>query len=82
MDSTPSPSSSSPFDLVSSALGRYVPRGGAAAAAGPANEQGDRTTRQRVPDSPAADRRDQILVPHENRDMTYMILGHNATSGR
>ncbi|WP_399881661.1 SpoIIE family protein phosphatase [Streptomyces sp. BBFR51] len=34
MDSTPSPSSSSPFDLVSSALGQYIPRGGAAAAAG------------------------------------------------
>ncbi|MEV8566136.1 SpoIIE family protein phosphatase [Streptomyces sp. NPDC051322] len=41
MDSTPSPSSSSPFDLVSSALGHYLPRGGAAAAAGPADSQGE-----------------------------------------
>ncbi|MFI9256178.1 SpoIIE family protein phosphatase [Streptomyces sioyaensis] len=61
MDSTPSPSSSSPFDLVSSALGRYIPRGGATAAAGTADAQGDRTTRQRVPDNPAAGRQDQIL---------------------
>ncbi|GGJ08448.1 ATP-binding SpoIIE family protein phosphatase [Streptomyces brasiliensis] len=61
MDSTPSPSSSSPFDLVSSALERYIPRGGAAAAAGPADAQGDHTTRQRVPDTPAAGRQDQIL---------------------
>lgn len=61
MDSTPSPSSSSPFDLVSGALGRYIPRGGAAAAAGTADAQGDRTTRQRVPDNPAAGRQDQIL---------------------
>ncbi|MFI5673535.1 ATP-binding SpoIIE family protein phosphatase [Streptomyces cellulosae] len=61
MDSTPSPSSSSPFDLVSSALGRYVPRGAAAAGARPANGQGDRTTRRRVSDNPAADPQDQIL---------------------
>ncbi|MFG2602321.1 SpoIIE family protein phosphatase [Streptomyces sp. NPDC048514] len=62
MDSTPSPTPSSPFDLVSSALGRYVPRGGAAAADGPAADApGDRGTRRRVPDTPAADRQDQIL---------------------
>ncbi|MFG2882723.1 SpoIIE family protein phosphatase [Streptomyces sp. NPDC048297] len=61
MDSTPSPSSSSPFDLVSSALGRYIPRGGAAAGAGRAQAQGGGTSRQRVPDSPAAGRQDQIL---------------------
>lgn len=62
MDSTPSPSSSSPFDLVSSALGRYIPRGGSAAAADPADAPGDRTTRPRVTGSPAAaDRHDQIL---------------------
>ncbi|MGX1852480.1 SpoIIE family protein phosphatase [Streptomyces sp. NPDC055299] len=61
MDSTPSPSSSSSFDLVSGALGRYIPRGGAAAAAGPAPAQGDRTTRRRVPDDPAVSRQDQIL---------------------
>ncbi|RXS87563.1 phosphatase [Streptomyces sp. TM32] len=61
MDSTPSRSSSSAFDLVSSALGRYIPRRGAAAAAGPADAQGDRTTRPRVPDNQAAGRQDQIL---------------------
>ncbi|MFI1165747.1 SpoIIE family protein phosphatase [Streptomyces sp. NPDC020801] len=61
MDSTTSPSSSSPFDLVSSALGRYIPRGGAAAAADPADAQGDRTTRQRVPGNAAASGQDQIL---------------------
>ncbi|MEV6054321.1 SpoIIE family protein phosphatase [Streptomyces sp. NPDC052107] len=60
MDSTPSPSSSSPFGLVSSALGRYIPRGGAAAAAGPAGAQGDRTTRPAVLD-PAAGGQEQIL---------------------
>ncbi|MGX1267890.1 SpoIIE family protein phosphatase [Streptomyces phaeoluteigriseus] len=61
MDSTPSSSSSSPFDLVSSALGRYVPRGGAAAGGGPSHAPGDRATRRGVPDDPAADRQDQIL---------------------
>ncbi|MFJ7151588.1 SpoIIE family protein phosphatase [Streptomyces sp. NPDC100445] len=61
MDSTPSSSSSSPFELVSGALGRYIPRGGASAAAGPGGAQGDRTVRARVPDGPADDRQDQIL---------------------
>ncbi|MER6568779.1 SpoIIE family protein phosphatase [Streptomyces sp. NPDC001093] len=61
MDSTPSPSSSSPFDLVSSALGRYIPRGGAAAAAGPADTRDDRTTRRPAPGNPAAGGQDQIL---------------------
>ncbi|MFH8658502.1 ATP-binding SpoIIE family protein phosphatase [Streptomyces afghaniensis] len=61
MDSTPSPSSSSAYDLVSRALGRYIPRGGAAAAASPADTEGERTTRRRVPDTPAAGRQDQIL---------------------
>lgn len=61
MDATPSPSSSSSFDLVSSALGRYIPRGGATAAVGSAEAQGDRTIRQRVPDNLAAGRQDQIL---------------------
>ncbi|MEU0192205.1 SpoIIE family protein phosphatase, partial [Streptomyces afghaniensis] len=61
MDSTPSPSSSSAFELVSSALGRYIPRGGAAASAGPAEAQGDRTTHLRVPDTPAAGHQEQIL---------------------
>ncbi|MFE9450291.1 SpoIIE family protein phosphatase [Streptomyces sp. NPDC006739] len=61
MDSTPSPSSPSPFDLVSSALGRYIPRGGAAPAAGPDDERGERPARPRVPDDPAAGRQDRIL---------------------
>ncbi|MGV9558341.1 SpoIIE family protein phosphatase [Streptomyces sp. NPDC003522] len=55
MDSTPSPSS--PFELVSSALGRYIPGGGSAAAGG----QDDRTVRRRVPDDPETGRQDQIL---------------------
>ncbi|MFE5889640.1 SpoIIE family protein phosphatase [Streptomyces sp. NPDC056468] len=62
MDSTPSRSSSSAFHLVSRALGRYIPRGGAAAGpAGPADEQGDRTPRHPVSDSPAASQQEQIL---------------------
>ncbi|WP_333760858.1 ATP-binding SpoIIE family protein phosphatase [Streptomyces sp. IBSBF 2390] len=61
MDSTPSPSSSSPFELVSSALERYIPRGGAAAAGGPVEAQGDRASGRRVPDNGAAGRQDQIL---------------------
>ncbi|OIK27457.1 ATP-binding SpoIIE family protein phosphatase [Streptomyces malaysiense] len=61
MDSTPSPSSSSPFELVSSALGRYLPRGGAAAAGVPAEARGDRARGRRVSDDGAADRQDQIL---------------------
>lgn len=61
MDSTPSPSSSSPFELVSSALGRYIPRGGATAADGPVEAQGERATGRRVPDNGAAGRQDQIL---------------------
>ncbi|WP_037606087.1 ATP-binding SpoIIE family protein phosphatase [Streptacidiphilus rugosus] len=61
MDSTPSPSSSSPFDLVSSALERSLPRGGAGAAAGPAQAQGDRATREGLPGNSADGRHDQIL---------------------
>ncbi|MFJ9737173.1 SpoIIE family protein phosphatase [Streptomyces sp. NPDC101166] len=61
MDSTPSPSSSSAFDLVSSALGRYIPRGGAAAAVGPVDAQGDRANRRRGSDGPTGGRQDQIL---------------------
>ncbi|NEE15862.1 SpoIIE family protein phosphatase [Streptomyces sp. SID7499] len=60
MDSTPSPSSSSAFDLVSRALGRYIPRGGAAAPVGTAETQGDRSGRQPA-DNPAAGRQEQIL---------------------
>ncbi|GEC06203.1 hypothetical protein SSP24_38580 [Streptomyces spinoverrucosus] len=60
MDATPSPSSSSPFDMVSSALGQYIPRGGAAAARG-ADEQGERAVRQYVPADPAPGRQEQIL---------------------
>ncbi|MFH8497283.1 ATP-binding SpoIIE family protein phosphatase [Streptomyces coeruleorubidus] len=61
MDATPSPSSSSPFDMVSSALGQYIPRGAAAEAAGPAVSQGDRAARQRVPANPTPGRQEQIL---------------------
>ncbi|MFI6374363.1 SpoIIE family protein phosphatase [Streptomyces sp. NPDC050546] len=61
MDSTPSPSSASPFDMVSGALGQYIPRGGAAAAAGAADPQGDSAARRRVPAHPAPGRQEQIL---------------------
>ncbi|MFF4659050.1 SpoIIE family protein phosphatase [Streptomyces sp. NPDC001381] len=61
MDATSSPSSSSPFDMVSSALGQYIPRGGAAAPAGSADSQDDRTARQRVPADPASRPQEQIL---------------------
>ncbi|MFC8146459.1 SpoIIE family protein phosphatase [Streptomyces paradoxus] len=57
MDSTPPPSSSSAFDLVSRALGRYIPHGGAAAA----EPRGDRTARRQAPDTPAAGGQEQIL---------------------
>ncbi|CAM5290800.1 SpoIIE family protein phosphatase OS=Streptomyces tendae OX=1932 GN=GUR47_35675 PE=4 SV=1 [Streptomyces tendae] len=60
MDSTPSPSSSSPFDLVSSALGQYIPHGGAAAA-GSAESQGDPGGDQPEHDHPAGGRPEQIL---------------------
>ncbi|MEU6474088.1 SpoIIE family protein phosphatase [Streptomyces massasporeus] len=60
MDSTPSPSSSSAFDLVSRALGRYIPRGGAAAPAGNDEAQDDRGPR-RLPENPASGRQEQIL---------------------
>ncbi|MFH8441568.1 SpoIIE family protein phosphatase [Streptomyces sp. NPDC018026] len=60
MDSTPSPSSSSPFDLVSSALGRYIPRGGAAAA-GPAESPDDSGGHRPEHDRPPAGRPEQIL---------------------
>ncbi|MFE5759421.1 SpoIIE family protein phosphatase [Streptomyces massasporeus] len=60
MDSTPSPSSSSAFDLVSRALGRYIPRGGAAAPAGDDEAQDDRGPR-RLPENPASGRQEQIL---------------------
>ncbi|MEV5759325.1 SpoIIE family protein phosphatase [Streptomyces tendae] len=59
MDSTPSPSSSSPFDLVSSALGRYIPRG--PAAAGPAESRGDPAAGQPEHEHPAGGPPEQIL---------------------
>ncbi|WP_432118791.1 SpoIIE family protein phosphatase [Streptomyces sp. bgisy032] len=61
MDSTPSPSSSSAFDLVSRALGRYIPRAGAAAPTGSADAREDRPAPRRVVDSPEAGRQEQIL---------------------
>ncbi|WP_282083701.1 SpoIIE family protein phosphatase [Streptomyces tendae] len=60
MDSTPSPSSSSPFDLVSSALGRYIPRGGAAAAGSP-EQRGDPAEGGPEHGHPAGGRPEQIL---------------------
>lgn len=71
MDSTPSPSPSSPFDLVSSALGRYAPRGGAAAArAGSGEAEGERAGRRPVSDDPGEGRADQILgVVNLDRDL-------------
>ncbi|MFI0574643.1 SpoIIE family protein phosphatase [Streptomyces tendae] len=59
MDSTPSPSSSSPFDLVSSALGRYIPRG--SAAAGPAEPRGDPAAGRPEHEHPAGGPPEQIL---------------------
>ncbi|MFJ8595212.1 SpoIIE family protein phosphatase [Streptomyces sp. NPDC093598] len=59
MDSTPSPSSSSAFDLVSRALGRYIPRGGAAG------------TRTQASENPAAGRQEQILgAVNLDKDLT------------
>ncbi|GAA2254119.1 ATP-binding SpoIIE family protein phosphatase [Streptomyces indiaensis] len=59
MDSTPSPppSSSSAFELVSRALGRYIPQGGAS----PADAPRERAPRERVLDDPAAGGQEQIL---------------------
>jgi len=59
MDST-SPSSASPFDMVSGALGRYMP-GEGAAAAGSADQQDDSAARQRVDPDTAPGRPEQIL---------------------
>ncbi|WP_458247190.1 SpoIIE family protein phosphatase [Streptomyces sp. MAI_2237] len=61
MDSTPPPSSASPFDMVSSALGKYMPADGAAAAAGSADAQGDNAARHPAPADPAPARQEQIL---------------------
>ncbi|MEU0967333.1 SpoIIE family protein phosphatase [Streptomyces sp. NPDC005917] len=61
MDSTPSPSSASPFDMVSGALGQYIPGGGAAAAGGTADPQGDSAARQRVQANATPSRQEQIL---------------------
>ncbi|EGX58452.1 hypothetical protein SZN_17812 [Streptomyces zinciresistens K42] len=59
MGSTPSPSSSSAFDLVSRALGRYIPSD--EAAGGPAGTQGGHGTAHPVPDSPGSGHQEQIL---------------------
>ncbi|WP_328540548.1 ATP-binding SpoIIE family protein phosphatase [Streptomyces sp. NBC_00344] len=89
MDSTPSPSSSSPFDLVSSALGRYIPRGGEAAA-GPADSQGERTARPSQ-HAGTAGRQEQILgAVNLDRDLRItrcnldapVFAGLNAVTGR
>ncbi|MFD8236578.1 SpoIIE family protein phosphatase [Streptomyces sp. NPDC059696] len=61
MDSTPSPSpppsSSSAFELVSHALGRYIPQGGTSAADAPRES----APRERVQEDPADGRQEQIL---------------------
>ncbi|MFJ7073544.1 SpoIIE family protein phosphatase [Streptomyces sp. NPDC098781] len=61
MDSTPSRSSRSPFDMVSGALGQYIPRGAAPAAAGSADPQGGSAARQRVQTTTPPGRQEQIL---------------------
>ncbi|WP_416530038.1 SpoIIE family protein phosphatase [Streptomyces coelicoflavus] len=77
MDSTPPSSSSSPFDLVSSALGRYIPRG-QASGPDPAAAQADPAGHPAEHDLPAAGPQEQILgavnldrelrVTHRNLD--------------
>lgn len=57
----PTPSSASPFDMVSSALGQYMPVDGAAAAAGSADPQGDNAARRDVSDNPTPAGQEQIL---------------------
>ncbi|AQS67739.1 SpoIIE family protein phosphatase [Streptomyces pactum] len=70
MDSTPSSSSSSPFDLVSSALGQYIPRDAAAAAAGSADSPGEGTAPRQEPANHTARRQEQILgVVNLDRDL-------------
>ncbi|MER7936317.1 MULTISPECIES: SpoIIE family protein phosphatase [unclassified Streptomyces] len=68
MDSTPSPtpSSSSPFDMVSSALGRYVPQAPAERAARP----------QPAQDLPESGRQDRILGV-VNLDKDLLVLRRN-----
>ncbi|MFE2512015.1 SpoIIE family protein phosphatase [Streptomyces naganishii] len=63
MHSTPSSSSPSPspFEMVSGALERHIPGGGAAASGDPGDTQGNHLTSRRVPDDAAAGRQDQIL---------------------
>ncbi|MFR9796510.1 SpoIIE family protein phosphatase [Streptomyces sp. MS06] len=62
MDSTPPPSSPSSFNLVSSALGRYIPRNGKAAASGAAEARDARgNDREGGSGVPGPDRQDQIL---------------------
>jgi serine phosphatase RsbU (regulator of sigma subunit)/anti-sigma regulatory factor (Ser/Thr protein kinase) len=61
MDSTPSSSSPSAFDLVSSALGRYIPRRGAAPGAGSGDAKGERTAGRYAPDNAVVGPQDQIL---------------------
>ncbi|MGW2565714.1 SpoIIE family protein phosphatase [Streptomyces sp. NPDC001537] len=60
MDSTPSSSSASPFDMVSGALGRYMP-GEGAPAAGSADQQDDSAAHPRPAADAAPGRPEQIL---------------------
>ncbi|MEV8123602.1 SpoIIE family protein phosphatase [Streptomyces sp. NPDC085944] len=77
MDSTPPSSSSSSFNLVSSALGRYIPRG-QAAGSDPAGSKADHAGQPPEHDLPATGPQEQILgavnldrelrVTHRNLD--------------
>ncbi|MFF9408061.1 SpoIIE family protein phosphatase [Streptomyces anandii] len=90
MDSTPSPSSPSPFEMVSGALGRHIPGGGAAAAGAPDDAQDNHITSRRQPDDAAAGRQDQILgAVNLDRELRItrcnlqapVFTGLNATAG-
>ncbi|CAL9483533.1 SpoIIE family protein phosphatase [Streptomyces sp. NPDC058947] len=69
-------SSSSPFDMISSALGKYIPRGGAATSAGSAAPQGDPPARSLVSADPAPARQEQILGA-VNLDRELRIIRSN-----
>ncbi|MET7733887.1 SpoIIE family protein phosphatase [Streptomyces sp. NPDC005402] len=77
MDSTPPPSSASPFDMVSSALGQYMPVDGAAAAAGSADPQGDNAARRHVPAADATPARQEQILGAVNLDPDLRITRCN-----
>ncbi|MFG1665166.1 SpoIIE family protein phosphatase [Streptomyces sp. Y7] len=61
MNSTPSRPSRSPFDMVSGALGQYIPRGAGAKAARSGEVQGDNGSRNSAHSGSAPGRQEQIL---------------------